>query len=120
MSEIAYTEDSTTRGVVVVSWVGLANGDTGAPYLAPHFSDKCIQADNTFSTGGSANIEGTNDPLAANYSTLHASDGNALTFTAEGIEQISENPYLLRPNITAGDGSTDINVRMVITTMARG
>lgn len=117
MAVISYTEEEITSGVILVKWTGLANGDTGSPYRAPNYNDKSVQVNNTFGTGGSVTVQGSND--SSNYDSLRATDGNVLTFSASGLEQVLENPVLMRPNVTAGDGSTNINVSLLLTTVAR-
>lgn len=96
------------RGTLQVSWEGLANGDNGNAQQIGQFGDKSVHVKGTFGTGGTCVIQGSND--GATWKTLTDPQGNALSFTAEAIEQILENVRYYRPNVTAGDGSTSLNV----------
>ncbi len=97
----------------VVSWLAMANGDTGEPLTMPAHADRSVQLGGTFSTGGTVVIEGSND--SSNYKTLDDFQGNALSFTAADLESISQVTHKIRPDITAGDGSTAIDVYLLLT-----
>ena len=98
----------TTKRATSKKWTGLANGDTGAPLAWPPGSDKTVQVRGTFGTGGHCKIEGSLD--GTNYYVLTDPTGNALDFTSAGIKAITEHCPWIRPNITAGDGTTDLEV----------
>lgn len=104
-------------GVLVIRWV-LANGDTGDPVILPHASDKCFHASGTFGVGGSVSLRGSNKaaPVVTTDPILTAGEGgaNPVTKTAEGMEQVQENPLWIWPHVTAGDGSTSINCDLVV------
>jgi hypothetical protein len=109
-------------GVRVVKWTGLLNGDTGAPYKLPHRPIMTVQATGTFGVGGTVTMEGSVDSAAApSFSTMKEADGTAGTLAtgAESMKQLLENVYQVRPNVTAGDGTTSLVVWMLINTMAR-
>lgn len=93
---------------VLITWTGLLNGDTGAPYEGADFADRTMQIAGTFGVGGSMTLEGSNDN--ANFVALTDPQGNAITKTAAGLEVIEENPRYIRPNVTAGDGTTSLTV----------
>ena len=121
MAVINYTEEEDVRGALIITWAGLGNGDTGSPYKAPNYPDKCVQVTSVFGVGGTIQIEGTNDTGGSPvYNVLKAPDSNTLGFPAAAIEQILENSFLIRPRVTAGDGSTSLVVKMVATTVGRG
>lgn len=61
-----------------------------------------------FGTGGSVTLEGSNDGVT--FFPLTDPQGNAITKTAAALEVIEEVPRYIRPNCTAGDGTTDISV----------
>lgn len=92
-------------------WTGLLNGDTGSPQTGASLPDKSVQVSGTFGTGGSCSLKGSNDGVT--YFTLTDPQGNALVFTAAGMEQIAENPRYMRPEVTAGDGSTSLTVTTI-------
>ncbi len=91
-----------------VTWEGLLNGDDGSPVQWSDFADRSIQVIGTFGAGGNLRIEGSND--GTNYATLNDPQGNALDFTSAKIEQALECTRYMRPRVTAGDGTTDIDV----------
>jgi hypothetical protein len=45
-------------------------------------------------------------PASANYTVLADPQGNILELTADKIEAVLENPYWIRPAVTAGTGVT--------------
>lgn len=93
----------------VIKWLALANGDTGTPWTGGDYQDRSVQITGTFGSGGSVSIQGSNDG-GTTWATLTDPLGNALTFTAAGMKQITEIPYQIRPNVTAGDGTTALNI----------
>ena len=99
---------------ILISWEGLANGDTGKPYECWMHSDKSVQLIGTLGTGGKCVIEGSNMDASPTWTTLSDLQGNLLEFTALKIKAILENPYQIRPNIMAGDGTTSLNVYMIM------
>jgi len=104
---VAYAPNGQTNGVLV-TWTGLANGDTGALVEGVDYADRTVQISGTFGTGGSVTIEGSND--GATFAPLTDPQGNAITKTAAGLEVIEEGPRYVRPNVTAGDGATNLPV----------
>lgn len=96
-----------------VKWTGLGNGDSGDAIKMGGWQDRTVQVLGTFGTGGSISIEGSNDG-GTTWATLSDPLGNALTFTAAGMKQITELPYQMRPNVTAGDGTTAIDVYLAL------
>lgn len=109
--------DPGLAGVFSYTWT-LANGDTGVAVKTANFPDKCVQVDGTFGVGGSVTLRGSNkespsDATAGDWFTLTDPQANALTKTAAAGEQILENPLWISPIVTAGDGTTSLNVRLV-------
>lgn len=96
---------------VLVTWSGLLNGDTGAPVCLADFPDKSVQVKGTFGAGGSVSMEGSNDG-GTTWAALHDPQGNALAQTAASVELIAEHTLLVRPNVTAGDGTTNLVVML--------
>jgi hypothetical protein len=97
------------RDAVLVTWTGLLNGDTGTPVEVPAaFGDRTMQVSGTTGVGGSITLEGSNDNT--NFIALTDPQGNAVTKTAAAMEVIEEAPRYVRPNVTAGDGSTSFTV----------
>lgn len=108
---VSYAPNGAANGALV-SWSALtfSGTDDGAPYEGVDFSDRTVQFDGTFGTGGSITLEGSND--GTNWFPLTDPQGNAITKTAAGLEVIEENPRYVRPRVTAGDGSTSLNCKL--------
>jgi hypothetical protein len=102
---ITYERDSA-----LVVWTGLDLDDSGSPVNLPGFPDRTVTIEGTFSVGGSCTLQGSNDN--ATWHSLTDPQGNVITKTAAGIELVTENPKYVRPLVTAGDGSTLIQVRL--------
>lgn len=99
---------------VTATWATMANGDDGTPIGFPQLSDAIsVQVKGTPGAGFSLNIEGSNDG-GTTWAILSNQAGTALTLTAVGIKAVAESTLLLRPRITAGDGTTAIVVIAVL------
>lgn len=98
-----------------VVWTGLLNGDTGAPVEMGDWADRTVQITGTFGVGGSVNLEGSCDKTTETptYFILTDPQGTAITKTAAAGEVFEESPLLIRPNVTAGDGTTSLTVKLV-------
>lgn len=96
----------------VLSWTGLLNGDDGTPVEMPGSADRSIQFLGTFGAGGTIVLEGSND--GTNYATLTDPQGNAISKTAAAIEAVLELTRFVRPRVTAGDGTTDLQAHLLV------
>jgi hypothetical protein len=94
-----------------ISWGPLANADSGTPYAQSGFADRSIQIGGTFGAGGTVLVEGSND--GTNYITLNDPQGVALSITAAGLKEISQICKVIRPRVSAGDGTTSITVTLL-------
>jgi hypothetical protein len=94
------TEDRTRT----FTWSALANGDTGAPVDLYDAAAICFSVSGTFGSGGSITLQGSLD--GTNFYALTDRQGVAITLTAAGLKQAQELPRYVRPNCTAGDGTT--------------
>ena len=106
-----------SKGVVKVQWTGLLNTDVGDAQDLSRYPDITVQASGIFGVGGTVSLQGTND--GSNFNILNDSrgEGNAMTFTAADQRQLSEGAVAgLRPNVTAGDGSTSLTITLIGTT----
>lgn len=100
---------------IVVTWGLLANGDTGKPVQLPAAADRSIQAEGTFGAGGSVACEGSNNSTVGtdgNFRALSNPAGTTIAITTAGIQQVTEATAWVRPNVTAGDGTTSLTVTM--------
>ena len=97
----------------LVKWLTLTTtADTGVAITLPAHSDRSVHVVGTFSTGGTLSIQGSND--GTNFKILDDFQGNALTFTSTDLENISQACYYIRPFVSAGDGSTDLDVYLIL------
>jgi hypothetical protein len=94
----------------VVQWLAMANGQTGIPVDLDAYSIRSVQVEGTFGAAGSVSIQGSND--GTNYETLRDPSNTALTFLAAGLKGVLEMTGLIRPNVTAGDGTTALTVTL--------
>lgn len=100
---------------VVAFWENLTSADDGAwlPDIFIDYADRSVQVTGTFGVGGTLVIQGSNESTPTTAATLNDPSVTALSFTAAGIKQVLEQARSIRPNVTAGDGSTDLDVYMV-------
>ena len=94
---------------ISVVWSGLLNGDTGLPVYAADYPEKHIQITGTFGVGGTVVLEGSSDG-GTTWALLHTRQGGDVTVTAAGVRTVGENPLLIRPRVSAGDGTTNLVV----------
>lgn len=96
----------------LATWTGLLNGDTGEPFLYSDYGgDASVEVQGTFGVGGSITLEGSNNGVT--FYAMTDPQGNAITKTAAGIETAEEAPLYIRPNVTAGDGTTTLQCRVL-------
>lgn len=92
---------------------------SGDALVNPNFKDVCVQVKGTFGASASIAIEGTNDTTSETWAALADITGTAIALTAAGIVQLHDIPYKIRPTLSNGDGSTDIDCTLVASTTAR-
>ncbi len=96
----------------VITWAGLLNSDVGNPLEMPGSADRSVQVSGTFGTGGNLRIQGSND--GSNWNVLTDPNGEDLDIVESDIAQIMESVRYIRPNVTAGDGTTDLTVSILV------
>lgn len=106
--------DAGDTTLALYAWPAMANGDTGAPVPYSKFADRSVQVSGTFGVGGAVTIEGTND--GTNWATLTDLRGTPLVITAASIVMVAEITLQIRARVTAGDGTTSLDVVL----MAKG
>lgn len=112
MSTIIATRENVGGDAHLFTWAGLAVGDTAVPIAFSAYADRTVQVDGTFGTGGTVVLEGSLD--STNYQTLTDPQGNQLSFTGARIESVTEATVLVRPQVPSGDGTTSINVSLLV------
>jgi hypothetical protein len=93
----------------LVTWLALANGDTGAPVETPEFADRTVQFGKTGDAYGAGTLvlEGSND--GATWFTLKSPLGTALSVTVNAMHGVLESPRFMRPNLGGGAaGGVDV------------
>lgn len=97
-----------------VLWETLTTtNDNGAAISMASFADRSVQVLGTFGAGGTIVLEGSNDG-GTTYVTLKDPLGNNLSFTAAGLKMVGDLAYHVRPRVTAGDGTTDLDVYLLL------
>jgi hypothetical protein len=117
MAEIPYTIEVTGqehRGVGLIKWAGLGQGDVGAPFVFPGHPDRSVHVKGTFGAGGTVVLEGSLEVVPGSYCTLNDPQGNPLSFSLEKIEQVLENAVNIRPRVSAGDVDTSLDVYLLM------
>ncbi len=108
LEKLALADDVQTR---TLFWQGLTDdsSDSGAPADLKNHADRSVQLIGTLGAGGACTIQGSNDG-GTTWATLNDPQGDALVLTALGLYQIQEYSKEVRPLITAGDGTTDLDL----------
>lgn len=98
----------------VVTWSNLQPSDTGEAFEFVQWADRSVQVAGDFGAGGAVVLEGTLDGV--NYHTLTDAQGALLSFSAASrqLRLVSELPRWVRPRVTAGDGSTNLTVTLLV------
>lgn len=127
MATVAWTLDQPTwnegdllpRGVYVFKWANMASGDVGAPARVPQFTEKHVAVGGTFGSGGTVTMQVNDVPEGtARWSTAKDTHNDAMTFAASDGNPATKSmrPVMVdvRPNVTVGDVTTDLTVRMLV------
>lgn len=116
MANVAATISARSNArSIVMAWLAMTTtnnigvGRDGGLCQFPAYPDRTVQITGTFGTGGSVQIEGSNDG-GTTWTILTDPLGNNLVFTSSGMKQITEMPDAIRAKVTAGDGTTSLNV----------
>jgi hypothetical protein len=89
---------------------------TGIGIRNPIEGDKTVQVTGNFAGSASLGIQGSNDSTDGAdgvWFSLEGPGDSALAFTAAGGDVIKENPAWIRPNMSSGNGSSDLDVTIV-------
>jgi hypothetical protein len=86
------------------TWAGMVTGDTITAVQVPaNAGDRTVQFTGTFAGGTTVTLTGSNIASGAGtYATLTDPQGNSISKTAAGLEQISELTQWLQPTIASG------------------
>ena len=95
---------------MVVTWAGLiGTGDVGAAIQRPDLGDRSAQVVATWG-GGTVVVEGSND--GTNWFTLTSPAGTSLSFTANGLLQVTEAVAYIRPHVTSAVTTATITMTL--------
>lgn len=109
--------DAADGRVAVVTWSGLLNGDDGSGAMIGRGPDRTVQIVGTFGAGGAVAIEGSNDG-GTTWGPVKDAYGTDMSLTTSATRAIGCNPLLIRPRVTAGDGTTSLSA--IIASVKRG
>lgn len=113
--ELPFAPGSGFKNSRLFVWQNMANGDTGAPVGLGGYTDRAIQSQGVYGVGGTVTAQGTLFPNGTNMVSLVDPQGNAIALTLDKMESILEPSVFFRPAITAGDGTTLLNVYLFMT-----
>ena len=112
MATVVGTGGPNVYGTFKFTWEALKNTDDGNEVICAQFPIKSVQVLGTFSGPATVIMEGSNDG-GTTWAPLTDKQGSAISFTSAGIAAIEENMERIRPLLTAGDASADIDVIVV-------
>ncbi len=99
-------------GTVLHTWNLTTADPTGDAISIPGASDRTVQFVETNWGGATAILEGSLDD-GTTFFTLTDGQGNAISFTVDGGEMISENVLLLRPRLSVGGTAAMVQVLLL-------
>lgn len=111
---VAKVTTQPSQGATKTTWTGLStsdrNGDAadlnGARFVT-------IQLKGNFSGTPTVNIQGSNDG-GTTWANLKGLDHTEIGATGAAIVEIEAHPLQVRPSLSSGDASTDIDVIMSV------
>lgn len=112
MAVITGYGDVHNDGHIQYHWEGLGNGDQGVGVSLATFAETSVQVSGTFGSGGDMNLEGSNDG-GTTWFVLNDPQGTALAITDTGVYKVQEYAELVRPNVIAGDGTTNLDIHLI-------
>lgn len=107
MATITPVVTNPVRGISKVVWSNLTDADTALAERLPHMAEKAVQVDVTAGTP-TCIIEGSNDN--STFTGLNDPSSAALSFAADGLNQILENPEFIRPRVSTGTGTVTVTI----------
>lgn len=117
---IAHSSGAVGHGCYLVKWETLGTGDFGAPYFAPDYPDKSMQAAGDFTGGGNVAAEVSNHNILVPTAWAIAKDpqGDPIALAVAGdISAIQPNSVAVRPFVVGT--VADVDVYLLVTTTAR-
>lgn len=119
MAVVGYTitNKDIQEGCILVTWASMARGDSGKPFQIAEVSmpaDRSVHVIGEFDTNANMIIEGTNEKVATTYSTLDDASGDAMSWTAAALKQVSPICNWIRPRVAGSGGSASLTVNLLM------
>ena len=115
MAEISYTRTKSLHEKVF-TWEGATNGGSPDTFNAVVLDrtpySVAVQTDGNYSGSASFAIHGSLD--GTNFIALEDRQGDAVALTADGLVELGSAPKYLKPVMTSGDSSADVDVTMLV------
>jgi hypothetical protein len=109
---VSFSAKAVYRGGHLVIWTAVPLSQQGVGWsIGPFPTSITVQTTGTLGAAGSVTMEGSMDNVA--WATLHQPGNTPATLTALGMIVIVEVPLYIRPNVTAGDGTTALTVQLL-------
>jgi hypothetical protein len=105
---------SGDRHARIYKWEGLLQNDDGAALQVDEFHHITIHGFGSFSGGAGLNILGSNS--GTNFAVTKKHDVGSMILTADSVETLLTEPRFIKPSITSGNGSTDIDCWVILRT----
>lgn len=110
MSTVIPVKSDINKYVIKVTWEGITTTNSDGDWIElPHYPEKTIHINGDFGTDGEITIQGSNDLLFSPF-VLTDSRGDSLVKVADYGGIIAENPLKIRPILTDGSGSVDLDI----------
>lgn len=96
--------------VAAATWAAIPNGEASQALALANYRLASAQVSGTFGSGGAIQLEGSNDGVT--WAILKDVNGTSATWSAgaKTVFLFTEGPLYVRPNCTAGDGTTDFTM----------
>lgn len=117
MANVAPTQTWIGKRASKTTWTPLLQTDVGLASSGHRLSDKTCQLFGTFGTA-TVELQGSNDNGTTWAALKDPNGGNLTALAAADIFAILENPQMIRPVLTGGDGTTSLTVILVETSTA--
>jgi hypothetical protein len=115
MAEISPSAD-TKFHYSLVTWEGATNGGTPDTFAPIEIQRRpytiMVEAAGTFGASASIALHGSLDGV--NYYALDDADGTAIALASAGLASGRDGVRFLKPVLASGDGSTDIDVKVLL------
>lgn len=95
----------------IVKWAGLLNGDTGEAFDCAGMFMEAQQVVGTAGAGFDMDLEFSLEDTPTNWVAV-----TNVAFAAAGFANFNNSSRWIRPNVTAGDGTTSVDLYIIFRT----